>query len=262
MSQNTPQKLLVDSQPNGIVVLTFNRPEAHNALEVETMLRFAEVVQALAADERLRAVILTGAGDSAFCSGGDLVELSNYPAADQGQRMVTLMGDALLTLERLPVPVIAAVNGYALGGGSEIALACDLRIVDENARLGLVHIRLGLIPGWGGGQRLLRMVGYSQALDLLLRGHIMRADELKALGVATRVVERGTSLSQALELAQQIASADAGTVRAIKSLLQAGVNHPYAEALDFERSLFPALWEADAHLRAVSDFMNKKDKES
>jgi enoyl-CoA hydratase len=235
MSQNTTQKLLIDRHPDGIIVLTFNRPQAHNALEVDTMLRFADVIQSLAADEDLRVVILAGAGESAFCSGGDLVELSNYPSADQGERMVTLMGDALLALERLPVPVIAAVNGYALGGGSEIALACDLRIVDDNARLGLVHIRLGLIPGWGGGQRLLRLVGYSQAMDLMLRGHVMRADELKALGLANRVVERGMALPEALELAQQIATADAANIRAIKSLLQAGVNHPYDEALAIER---------------------------
>ena len=175
--------------------------------------------------------------------------------------MITLMGDALLVLENLPVPVIAAINGYALGGGSEIALACDLRIVDETTRAGFVQIRNGLTPGWGAGQRLLRLVGYARALELLVTGRIMHAPELEALGLANRVVPTGTALNHALDFAHQIAQSPPAVVRAIKSLLQAGINQPYEAALKTERALFPPLWAAEPHLKAVETFVNRqKDK--
>src|SRR5437870_4696694 len=115
--------LLIEQKGDGIVVLTFNRPEAYNALTLDMMRIFADAITHFASDSSLRVLILTGAGQEAFCSGGDLVELSGYPSADNGLAMITLMGDALLALERLPVPLIAAINGYALGGGFEIALA-------------------------------------------------------------------------------------------------------------------------------------------
>ncbi|NDJ61738.1 MAG: enoyl-CoA hydratase/isomerase family protein [Chloroflexi bacterium] len=147
----TTDKLLLTMDKDGIATITFNRPERRNALDTEAMVAFAEAVVALTTVERLRAVIVTGAGTTAFCSGADLHDMSQRPTEGDAAEMVTRMGMALLALERLPVPVIAAINGYALGGGSEIALACDLRIVDEAAQFGLVHLRRGLIPGWGGG---------------------------------------------------------------------------------------------------------------
>lgn len=254
-------KILFTQNADGVAVLTFNRPQARNALDLESMRLFAEIVSRLAQDTTLRVLILTGAGETAFCSGGDLVELNGYPSADDARMMITLMGDALLALERLPVPVIAAINGYALGGGSEIALACDMRIVDEDVHLGLVQIRLGLTPGWGAGQRLLRAVGYARAMDLLLRGHIMYAQEVEALGLANRIVERGSALPQALRVAQQIAASPPDVVRGIKALLQAGVQQPYENALQTERAIFPPLWAGEPHLKAVADFLNRR-KES
>ncbi len=246
----------------GIAVLTFNRPEAMNALTLAMMRDFAARITALHDEPRhdeprLRVLVLTGAGEKAFCSGGDLVELSGYTSEDDARMMIVLMGDALLALERLPVPVIAAINGFALGGGSEIALACDLRIVDEKARLGLVHLRWALTPGWGAGQRLLRLVGYPKALDLLFHRHIMHAPELQALGLANRVVEPGRALRSALDFAQVIAQNPPEVIRAVKALLQAGLNHPYEQALQHERDLFPPLWAADAHINAVNNFLNK-----
>ena len=245
---------------DGVAVLTFNRPQAMNALDLATMRRFAGLVDDLAGENDLRAVVLAGAGTRAFCSGGDLVELSRYPAAGDARDMIDLMGDALLALERLPVPVIAAVNGYALGGGSEIALACDMRIVDGKARLGLVHIRMGVTPGWGAGQRLLRLVGYPRAMEFLLRGHVMDPDELVALGLVNRVVEEGAALPAALDLARDIAQKPPRVVRAIKTLLQAGLNEPYEAALAAERDVFPPLWADEPHLSAVDEFLKKQLK--
>jgi enoyl-CoA hydratase/carnithine racemase len=254
------ETLLLDRPADGIVVLTFNRPQVMNALDLATMRAFAEAVALLAGDAALRAVILTGAGAEAFCSGGDLVELQGYPTEENALAMITLMGDALLALERLPVPVIAAVNGYALGGGSEIALACDLRVIDQQTRMGMVQVRHGLTPGWGAGQRLLRLVGYARAMDMLLRGRVMRAPEIDALGLANRVVEPGMALAEALNFAREIAQLPPEVVRSIKVLLQAGLNQPYEAALQTERVLFPPLWAADAHLQALNEYLNKTRK--
>lgn len=257
----TDETLLFQHQDDGIAIITFNRPHALNALDMATMRRFAEVVDALAADDaRWRVVILTGAGDQAFCSGGDLTELVGLTSEAEARTMITLMGDALLQLERLPVPVIAAINGYALGGGSEIALACDLRIVDEKARLGFVQMRQALTPGWGAGQRLLRLVGYGRALDWLLRGHVLHVAEIERVGLAHSVVAGGTALEHALNFARQIAQQPPQVVRGVKRLLQAGLNHPYEDALLIERELFPPLWVDPAHWQAVQAFLERSRK--
>jgi enoyl-CoA hydratase/carnithine racemase len=249
-------KLRFETLPDGIVILTFNRPEARNALDLETMRRFAHAVYQLPDMDTLRAVVITGAGADAFCSGGDLAELSGYQSAEDAREMIALMGDALLALECLPVPVIAAINGYALGGGSEIAVACDLRIVDEAVQMGFVQVNMALTPGWGAGQRLLRLVGYGKAMELLLKGTRLKADELTALGLANAVAPRGEALNMALEWARGIAAAPPKVVQGIKTLLQAGLRNPYTQALNIERELFPSLWADEAHLQAVDKFLN------
>lgn len=249
--------LLVDHRSDHITVLTINRPAQRNALDLATMHALAEAVACLAADSELRAVIVTGAGSEAFCSGGDLYELHNYASEADGRMMSTLMGDALLALERLPIPVIAAMNGYALGGGSELALACDIRIADEQTRMGFVQAKMALTPGWGAGQRLLRLVGYTRAMDLLLTSRVMHAPELLANGLVNRVVETGTSLEHALHYTQHVTQHAPQVVRGIKSLLQAGVNQQYEHALQTERDLFPPLWADEPHVRAVEAFLNR-----
>jgi enoyl-CoA hydratase len=250
--------LLFETDADGIATLTFNRPEAHNALDLETMRQFAEIIPVLATDTELRVLILTGAGDTAFCSGGDLIELSQYPTAEDAIMMIGLMSDALLGLERIPVPVIAAINGYALGGGSEMAVACDMRIVDEQARMGFVQIRLGLTPGWGGGQRLMRLVGYAKAFEILLEGRPMQADELLECRLVNRVVPTGTARHHALEFARHIAQFSPDVVRGVKRLLQSGLNEDYEDALQDERSVFPPLWAGEAHLKAVQEFLEQR----
>ncbi len=254
--------LLVDNRSDHITVLTINRPAQRNALDLATMRALAETITCLAADAELRAVIITGAGSESFCSGGDLVELHQYSTADDARMMITLMGDTLLALERLPVPVIAAINGYALGGGSELALACDIRIADDQVRMGFVQAKMALIPGWGSGQRLLRVVGYARAMDLLLSGRVLHASELLSSGLVSRVVEAGSALDHALTYAQQFTQHSLPVIKSIKSLLQAGLNQPYETALQTERDLFPPLWAADSHIEAVEAFLNRDRKNS
>ncbi len=252
------EKLLIDTRADGLTVLCLNRPEARNALDLATMAALADAIDDLSGDPSRRAVILTGAGTEAFCSGADLLEFSRYTSAEDARMMIGLMGDALLALERLPVPVIGAINGYALGGGSEIALACDIRFADEKIRMGFVQARLGVTPGWGAGQRLLRVVGYARALDLLLTSRILHAPELLSLGLLNRVVEAGKALDHAISYAQHIAAMPPEVVRSMKMLLQAGLNYPYEEALRIESELFPPLWAGEAHQRAVEAFLNRE----
>lgn len=250
--------LLLTRDAHGVVTITFNRPQVRNALNWATMEAFAAAARELHEDTGLRAVILTGAGTDSFCAGGDLRELHGYTSEADGQRVARVMGDALRDLERLPVPVIAAINGYALGGGSEIALACDVRIVDDAAQLGLVHLRLGLLPGWGAGQRLLRLVGYGRAIQMMLSARPYGALELRDLGVVNLITPPGEALAAAQEFAAQIVAWDADAVRAVKAALQAGLTQPYEAALAAEQAHFPALWAAPAHNEAVARFVKRK----
>lgn len=252
-------KIHLHYEGQGIAIITFNRPDALNALNLEMMDAFAHMVQSLHDDARLRVLILTGAGQKAFCSGGDLQQLRQRTTAEDAQQMIALMGDALLNLEQLPVPVMAAVNGYALGGGTEIALACDLRIVDENVKFGMVQVKMALTPGWGAGQRLLRLVGYARAMQILLQGKALNVNEVQALGLANQVTASGQALETALAWAQEIANHDVATVRGIKTLLQAGLTQGYSTALQTERELFPPLWVSEPHWVAVEQFLNRKN---
>ena len=256
------EKLLLQQDTSGIATIIFNRPEALNALDLETMRCFADVVNSIKHDPHVRVVILAGAGEDAFCSGGDLHELSRYPTEQDALDFITVMGDALYTLEHLPVPVVAAINGYALGGGSEIAVACDMRIVDENTRMGFVQVRLALTPGWGAGQRLLRLVGYPRAMDILLHGHVMHAPEIEKLGLANRVVDKGTALEHALYFARHVVEHPPNVVQGVKALLRAGMEETYERALQFERDLFPPLWAAEPHLKAVDDFLKREKRKA
>jgi enoyl-CoA hydratase/carnithine racemase len=261
----TPTHILFDTptlrcerDADGIALLTIQRPERRNALDTPTMQAFAAAIEQLAGDDATRCLIVTGAGTSAFCSGGDLHDLATRLTADEGLAMVTRMGEALRALERLPFPVIAAINGFALGGGSELALACDLRVIDEAAQLGFVHLRRGLIPGWGGGQRLLRLVGYAKAMELLVRAQPLSAEQLLELRMVNSIMPQGQAMVGALALAREAAKHDRAALAAAKAMLQGGLTLPYDAALLHERSLFPSLWVGEAHLTATRSFIEKK----
>ncbi len=251
------EAILWERVSEGVAVLRINRPETRNALTWEAMEAFAQAIERALTEPDLRALVLTGS-DGAFCAGGDLYELHDYPTYADGLRLATLMGEALQVLESLPAITIAAVEGYALGGGAEIALACDLRVMAEGTQFGLMHVRLGICPAWGGGQRLLRTVGYSTALEWLVLGRVLSAKEAAAHGLANQVVPGGQALSAALELAGQVAAQDAGAVRGIKRLLRASAALAPAEAAAVERSVFPELWAAPAHLEASRRFVDRR----
>lgn len=240
-----------------VALLKVHRPEVRNALNWEEMQNFTTMVERLHAHPSLRAVVLTGS-EGAFIAGGDLKELAHYPNLRDGQKLSHLMSAALERLNALPCPTIAAVNGPARGGGAEICLACDLRIFDPQADIGFVHIDLGLTPGWGGGQRLLHLVGYSRALEWLLTARILSAEEAFSHGLANSLSAPGKCLDAALQLAREVANKPLESVYALKRLLRMGLITTGETAKSYEQAQFPSLWAGSAHYEAVAKFLNKK----
>lgn len=251
------EKVKLTKTDDGIGVITLNRPRVRNALDWEAMETFAERVDSLHKENHLRALIITGA-DGAFCSGGDLTELDNHLSREDGRRLSALMGKALKRFEELPIPTLAAMEGPAIGGGAEIALACDLRIMAERAVLGLSHIRLAIIPAWGGGQRLLRLIGYSRAFEWLTTGQMVPAIEAYSAGLANRLVPEGRAFENAIELAHSITQHARDAVKAIKSVLRAGISLPAEHAEALEHNKFPDIWAAKEHIEASKRFVSRK----
>jgi enoyl-CoA hydratase/carnithine racemase len=205
----------------GITTVTLNRPKAMNAISTELAAALAGTIEPLATDGRTRVVILTGAGEKAFCAGADLRERAGMD--DDGwmvQREVLRRGFA--SVRRCPLPTVAAVFGFALGGGSELALACDLIVAADDAVLGLPEVRLGLIPGGGGTQLLVRRVGRATARELILTGRRVEAAEALRLGLVDRVVPRGELATSAGALAAEIAGASPAAVRLAKWAMEVG----------------------------------------
>lgn len=241
----------------GIGLLAVDRPDVRNALNWEAMDEFARAVEQAHACEKLRVLIVTGKGN-AFISGGDLKELQHYDTLEDGERLGRVMGDALSRLETVACPTIAALNGPARGGGAEVALACDMRVMADNADIGLVHISLGIPPAWGGAQRLLRAVGYTRAFELIATGHVLTAAEAYAMGLINRVAPPGRAIEAAHDMAARFVHYAAETVTAVKRILRAGITHTPQEAAQMERRELPSLWASDAHRTAVERYLNRK----
>jgi enoyl-CoA hydratase len=249
-------------EEQGIGTLTINRPQVHNALNWSAMRAFADAVEeahdaAQSALKGLRALIVTGAGRS-FASGGDVFELQDYPSRADGLRLATQMGDALARLEALPCPTIAAINGPARGGGAEIAVACDLRVIDEEADIGFVQARLGIVTAWGGGQRLLRAVGYARALDLIATGRVISAAEALGMRLVNLVSSAGEAFAAARRLAEQIAANPPAATQAAKRILRLSLTHTEGLAMEAERAEFPPLWDTEYRREAVRRFLEKR----
>lgn len=246
-----------DIENTGIAVMTINRPHVRNALNWEAMREFSHVVEEAQRIPDLRALIVTGAGNT-FVSGGDLSELQHYPTASDGLQLATIMGDALQRLDSLPCPTIAAINGPARGGGAEIAVACDIRLIAEDADIGFVHARLGIITAWGGGQRLMRIVGYARALEIMTTARVLAPMEAYDIQLVNGITPVGQALLEARRLAQQIASNPLSALKAAKRSLRVGLYQPEESALEAERAEFPPLWDSDFRRQAVDDFLSKR----
>lgn len=250
---------LLCEEKDGIATLTLNRPDVRNAIDDEIMRLLSGHVDRLAGDGDLRVVILTGAGGEAFCAGGDLKWLQTFETGEAGEGMSRRMQEILNNLSNLPVPVIGVLNGYALGGGTEIALACDIRIMEAHTYLSFRQARVGLMTGWGGGGRLPRLIGYARAMELLTTCRDIAGEEALSLGLANAVVPKGEGLEKGRQMAEAIAEGAPMSIRAIKRLLLTGAEMPLAGAANMEASLFRELWASADHGEAIQAFFEKRD---
>ncbi len=215
---------LLLSEDNDILIVTLNREKALNALNQSTMLELKTLFEEDAPKRRhIKGIILTGAGEKAFAAGADITEFSGLDVA-AGSAMAKRGHDIFFSIERFPKPVIAAVNGFALGAGCELAMACHLRIASEKARFGQPEVNLGLLPGYGGSQRLVQYIGKGKALELLLTGDMIGAEDASRLGLANHVVPHGEEVNKAKEIIEKIAAkgplAIAKTIEAVNAYFQ------------------------------------------
>jgi enoyl-CoA hydratase len=232
----TFQSLRIE-QRGPVTVLSVNRPQVLNAIDRATLLELEEAVAWFVADDAQGALILTGAGDKAFVAGADIKELSVLDArtAEAISRLGQRVVDAF---ERAPKPVIAAVNGYAFGGGCELALGCHIRLASDNAVMGLPEVGLGIIPGYGGTQRLPRLVGQGRALELILSGRRVKADEAERIGLVNRVVPQAELIAEAEKLALAILKNGPIALEMALEAVVRGMTLPLPEGLRFESGRF------------------------
>jgi enoyl-CoA hydratase len=226
---------LVEIEKDGAVaVLTLNRPEAMNALSRALRDAIAQAVNAASADEEIRAIVITGAGERAFTAGVDLKELANTDLKGAADLPPAL--DPAEAMAACPKPIIGAINGVAVTGGFELALACDILIASTNARFADTHIRVGILPGWGLSQRLSRLIGISRAKEMSLTGNYIDAETALAWGLVNRVTTPEELMPAARKLAQDIASCDPKAARRYKAMIDGGFALPFGEAMAFEKA--------------------------
>lgn len=256
MTSASPPNVRLDREGH-LALVTIDRPSKLNALDDATIAELDRVFQALGADDGVGAVIVTGAGDKAFVAGADIGVLARQGVLDGKQN--ALRGQALtLRIEQSRLPVIAAINGFALGGGLELALACDLRFAARTAKLGLPEVSLGILPGYGGTQRLPRLVGSGAALQLILTGDPVTADEALRLGLVNGVCEPAELLAHCKAVAQRIVSRGPQALALAKQAVRRGCNLPLADGLALEADLFGLASSTAEMKEGMAAFLDKR----
>ena len=238
-----------------VALLTLDRPNALNALSFGLVAELGSLLAVLDADPACRAIVITGAGEKAFAAGADIRELAGESprSLHEADPFAVLDG-----IGNLATPVIAAVRGFALGGGCELAMACDMVVASDDAQLGQPEIRIGVIPGAGGTQRLARAIGKARAMELILTGRRIGAVEAEAMGLVTTVVPAAETLDRALELASRIAALPPLAVSAAKASVVAAQGLSLAQGLRFERDRFEALFETEDQREGMVAFLEKR----
>lgn len=242
----------------GVAIVTLNRPEAMNSIDPETRGELKAAWDRACLDDSVRCIVLTGAGEKAFCTGSDLKKTMPPKASPAELAFGTAQTQHLLAGMEMDKPIICAVNGYAMGGGMELALACDVRIASDNAQFALSEVRIGSIPGAGGTQHLPRLIGRSDAMLMLLTGDRMDAQEALRTGLVSKVVPRAELLETALAIARRIADNAPLSVRAVKRLARDGAALPIAQAMAMESYVFGMLRDTEDRIEGRRAFQEKR----
>jgi len=250
-------KFIVYEKAKGVATITLNRPEVLNVFSAEVVEEVLKALEDAKNDDDTRVVVLTGAGQKAFSAGADIKAMQDMNALKA--RALSLMGEKLCySLENSEKPVIAALNGYALGGGLEVAMACDFRIASENARFGQTEINVGLIPGWGGTQRLTRLIGRTKAMELVLTGKMIDAKTAEQLGILNMVVPADRLMETVHELASELASKAPVAIRVAKAVINKGAGIGLDSALALEREGFGVVASTEDLQEGVKAFTEKR----
>ncbi len=249
------ETLLVERRDR-VAIVTINRPEKRNALNIKTREEGAQVLEELGVDDSIGVIVITGAGDKAFIAGADIAEFAGRTALTQ---RAVMLGRSLFTaFDSCPKPVIAMVNGYCLGGGCELAMACDLRIASVSASFGQPEINLGIIPGGGGTQRLTRLVGEGKAMELILTGDIIDAQTAFNIGLVNMVVPAADLAAKTMEIANRIAEKSPVALRLAKEAVKIASRSLLDEGLKREVDLFALCFSSEDKDEGVSAFLEKR----
>ncbi len=252
-----PESLLLKTRHDAVLQITVNRPDKLNALNAATLDALDDAFAEAAVDEGVRAIVLTGAGPKAFVAGADIAEMNTLTPvqgrdfSQRGQRMMR-------RVEKMPKPVIAMINGFALGGGLELAMCCHLRIAADSARVGQPEINLGLIPGFGGTQRLLRLAGRAATMELCLLGAPIDAQRALELGIVNRVVPAAELEAETLKLAAQLAASAPLAMRGVIDCLNVGGSCGIEEALEYETAQFGLMFATEDMREGTTAFLERR----
>jgi len=251
------EALVLTERQGDCLIVRLNRPQDGNAINLALAQSLSALIEKCRKDLSLRAVILTGSGSKFFCTGGDVKAYANIETEAALNEVFDTVRTLLDALEQLPCPVIAAINGYAIGGGAELSLACDFRVIEQGAQIGFPQSRLGILPGWNGISRLVPLVGRAAAANLLFDGRRIDAEQALAIGLATSIAPPGESLRVALELAQTFSGTAPLSIAAIKAELNA-VTHHLGDVRAQSRRAFAELWFTADHKEAEQAFAEKR----
>lgn len=247
-----------EREPNNIGILKINRPNVLNALNWDTLGELREFLEDVMPKEELKALIITGAGDKAFVAGADIAQMNEMKERDF-QDYVDYAHRVYELIENEPCPSIAAINGYALGGGCELALACDIRIASDKARLGFPEVKLGIFPGWGGTQRVTRVLGLGKTKELVFTGEMVNAEEALRIGLVERVVPHSEIMNEAKKLAGEIAKRGPIAVRLSKTAINAGSEMDLQKALLLEKTLVSLCFDSQDRIEGMKAFLEKRE---
>jgi enoyl-CoA hydratase len=251
------ENILFEVKDDGVALLTVNRPKALNALNPQTLDEIDRAIDEVEQNDKIKVLVITGAGDKAFIAGADITEfpkmnaLQAYKFAEKGQNV-------FFRLEQLPKPVIACVNGFALGGGCELAMSCDFIYASEKAKFGQPEINLGIIPGFGGTQRLARLVGRAKAKELCMTGEMISAEEAKNIGLVAKIFPAESLLDETLKIASALAQKSQIAIRAIKRVIDEGIGSDLRTACQLEVNAFALTFVSEDAREGVQAFLEKR----